>query len=73
MNGSAELDDIVILSLITLLFFSLVLQLLIRKLKVVQIYIFPEEGLAFIGFVPRYMQWNYKFRRKRAELPGSAP
>jgi hypothetical protein len=39
-----ELDDIVILSLITLLFFSSVSQLLIRKLKVVQIYIFPKEG-----------------------------
>jgi len=39
-----ELDDIIILSLITLLFFSSVSKLLIRKLKVVQIYIFPKEG-----------------------------
>ena len=38
-----ELDVIVISSLITLLFFSLVSQLLIRKLKVVQIYIFHKE------------------------------
>jgi len=55
-----ELDDIVIWSLRTLLFLSSVSQLLIRKLKVVHIYIFPKEGLAFLGFVPRYMRWNYK-------------